>query len=96
MLYRHGKTDITDTLTPISDGLQRRMEFIGGEGNLWVRLAVAREFRTSERGEWIGDNKLTLIVPNARKRAIKGSSELVTPIKLKATDKTVLEVQLSW
>tara|TARA_B100001778_G_C18574173_1_gene624065 strand:+ start:36 stop:1097 length:1062 start_codon:yes stop_codon:yes gene_type:complete len=96
MLYRHGKTDITDTLTPISDGLQRRMEFIGGEGNLWVRLAVAREFRTSERGEWIGDNKLTLIVPNARKRAIKGSSELITPIKLKATDKTVLEVQLSW
>ena len=96
MIYRHGKTDITDTLTPMGDGLKRRMEFAGGEGTLWVRLGVAKEFLSSKRGVWIGDNKLTLIAASAHLRRINGSEELIAPIELKATDKTVLEVQLSW
>jgi len=96
MIYRHGKTDITDTLTPMGDGLKRRMEFTGGEGTLWVRLGVAKEFLSSKRGVWIGDNKLTLIAASAHLRRINGSEELIAPIELKATDKTVLEVQLSW
>jgi len=96
MIYRHGKTDITDTLTPKGDGLRRRMEFTGGEGNLWVRLAVSNEFLTNERGKWIGDNKLIIIAPAARLRTISGAAELIAPIELKPTDKTVLEVQLLW
>ena len=90
------KTDITDTLTPKGEGLRRRMEFTGGEGTLWVRLAVAKEFLSSKRGVWIADNKLTLIADSANLRRINGSVELIAPIELKATDKTVLEVQLSW
>ena len=96
LLYRHGKTDITDTLSPKDDGLRRRMEFSAGEGKLWVRLAVANEFFTSERGVWIGANKLTLIAPTARVRTINGKVELIAPIDLKTNDNTVLEVQLSW
>ena len=72
------------------------MEFTGGEGTLWVRLAVAQEFLSSKRGVWIADNKLTLIADSANLRRINGSVELIAPIELKATDKTVLEVQLSW
>jgi len=96
LLYRHGKTDITDTLSPNGNGLRRRMEFSAGEGKLWVRLAVANEFLTSERGVWIGDNKLTLITPTARVRTIGGNAELITPVDLEATGNTVLEVQFSW
>ena len=96
LLYRHGKTDITDTLSPKDDGFRRRMEFSAGEGKLWVRLALANEFFTSERGVWIGANKLTLIAPTARVRTINGKVELIAPIDLKTNDNTVLEVQLSW
>lgn len=72
------------------------MEFSAGEGKLWVRLALANEFFTSERGVWIGANKLTLIAPTARVRTINGKAELIAPIDLKTNDNTVLEVQLSW
>ena len=72
------------------------MEFSAGEGKLWVRLAVANEFLTSERGVWIGDNKLTLIAPTASVRTLDGKAELIAPVELKATGNTVLEVQLSW
>ena len=96
MLYRHGKTEITDTLSPKGKGLQRRMEFGPGEGKLWVRLATAKEFLTSERGVWIGDNQLTLIAPNARVRTIGGKAELIASVELKANGKTTLEVGLKW
>ena len=96
LLYRHGKTDITDTLSPKGNGLRRRMEFSAGEGKLWVRLAVANEFLTSERGAWIGDNKLTFIAHTASVRTLDGKAELIAPVELKATGNTVLEVQLSW
>lgn len=96
MIYRHDKTDITDTLTPKGDGLLRRLEFTGGEGPLWVRLAAAKEFLSSERGVWIGDNNLTLIAPSAQLRTINGSAELIAPIELKGADKTVMEFQILW
>ena len=72
------------------------MEFSAGEGKLWVRLAVANEFLTSERGAWIGDNKLTFIAHTASVRTLDGKAELIAPVELKATGNTVLEVQLSW
>ncbi|MAD24575.1 MAG: hypothetical protein CMO44_10445, partial [Verrucomicrobiales bacterium] len=96
MIYRHDKTDITDTLTPKGDGLLRRLEFTGGEGPLWVRLAAAKEFLSSERGVWIGDNNLTLIAPSAQLRTINGSAELIAPIELKGADKAVMEFQILW
>ena len=96
LLYRHGKTDITDRLTPKGDGLQRRMEFSAGEGQLRVRLAVANEFLTTERGVWLGDNNLTLIAPTSRVRTLGVNAELIAPVELKATGNTILEVQLSW
>jgi len=95
-LYRHGKTKITDTLTPKGEGLRRRMEFNGGEGVLWVRLAVGENFRTKEVGVWIGDNQLTLIAPTAFTRRIGKQTELIAPVKLKTNGKTILEVELQW
>ena len=72
------------------------MEFSAGEGKLWVRLAVANKFLTSERGAWIGDNKLNFIAHTASVRTLDGKAELIAPVGLKATGNTVLEVQLSW
>jgi hypothetical protein len=95
-LYSHGKTKITDTLTPKGKGLRRRMEFNGAEGVLWVRLAVGENFRTKEVGVWIGDNQLTLIAPTAFTRRIGKQTELIAPVKLKANGKTILEVELKW
>ena len=91
-LYRHGKTEITDTLTPKFKGLLRRMEFSGGEGELAVRLAVGENLRTKEVGVWITDQH----APTARVRSIGKQSELLAPVKLKANGKTILEVELQW
>ncbi|MDE2679949.1 MAG: c-type cytochrome [Verrucomicrobiota bacterium] len=95
-LYRHGKTEITDTLTARGKGLRRRMEFYGGEGELAVRLAIGENFRTKEVGVWITDQQLTIIAPTARVRSIGKQSELLAPVKLKANGKTILEVELQW
>ena len=95
-LYRHGKTKITDTLTPSGKGLRRRMEFTGGQGELAVLLAVGENFRTKEVGVWITDQQLTIIAPTARVRSIGKQSELLAPVKLKANGKTILEVELQW
>jgi len=100
MLYRHGKTEIADTLAPIrkdnGKGLQRRMTFGPGEGTLWVRLAVAKGFVSKESGVWGSTNNLTITAPTARVRFIGDQSELILPVKLKSNDPTHLEVNLSW
>ena len=95
-LYSHGKTKITDTLTARGNGLLWLMEFTGGEGELAVRLAVGDNFRTKEVGVWITDQQLTIIAPTAFTRQVGKQTELIAPVKLKANDKTILEVELQW
>ncbi|MBC8325266.1 MAG: c-type cytochrome [Verrucomicrobia subdivision 3 bacterium] len=95
-LYRHGKIEITDTLTPQGKGMQRRMEFTGGEGELAVRLAVGEDFQTKKLGQWIVDKHFTVITPTVKMRTVGKQMELHAPVKLKANGKTVLEVELQW
>ena len=96
LLYRHGKTEITDTLAPKNKGLQRVMTFGPGQEILWVRLATAKDFLTRERGVWMADEGFAIITPNARVRRIDDLAELIAPVRLKANGKTVLEVELQW
>ena len=96
LLYRHGKTEITDTLAPKNKGLQRVMTFGPGQEILWVRLATAKEFLTRERGVWMADEGFTIITPTARVRRIGDSAELIAPVRLRANGKTVLEMELQW
>jgi len=96
MLYRHGKTDIADTLVPLGKELYRRMEFDLGEGILWVRLAVADVFKSSEAGVWSSANNLTIIAPEARVRTIGNRYELILPVKLDINVQTKMEVKLTW
>ena len=96
LLYRHGKTEITDTLAPKNKGLQRVMTFGPGQKILWVRLATAKDFLTRKRGVWMADEGFTIITPNARVRRIGDSAELIAPVRLRANGKTVLEMELQW
>ena len=96
LLYRHGKTEITDTLAPKNKGLQRVMTFGPGQEILWVRLATAKEFLTREHGVWMADEGFTIITPTARVRRIGDSAELIAPVRLRANGKTVLEMELQW
>ena len=96
LLYRHGKTEITDTLAPKNKGVQRVMTFGPGQEILWVRLATAKEFLTRERGVWMADEGFTIITPTARVRRIGDSAELIAPVRLRANGKTVLEMELQW
>ena len=96
LLYRHGKTTITDKLTPERKGLKRRMEFTDGEGVLWVRLAAGDRFKSTEKGVWGTDTKLTVITPIAMLLSNGKQLELLAPVNLKANGKTVLEVELQW
>jgi len=96
LLYRHGKTTITDKLTPERKGLKRRMEFTDGEGVLWVRLAAGDRFKSTEKGVWGNDTKLTVITPIAMLLSNGKQLELLAPVNLKANGKTVLEVELQW
>ena len=96
MLYRHGKTDIADTLVPLGKELYRRMEFDPGEGMLWVRLAMANMFESSEAGVWSSANNLTIIAPQARVRTIGDQCELILPVKLNVNTRTQMEVKYSW
>jgi len=96
MLYRHGKTDIADTLIPIDKKLHRRIEFDPGEGILWVRLAVANLFELRETEVWISSNNLTIIAPQARVRTIGDQSELILPVKLNLNARTQIEAKYTW
>jgi len=96
MLYRHGKTDIADTLVPLGKELYRRMEFDPGEGMLWVRLAMANMFESSEAGVWSSANNLTIIAPRAHVRTIGDQCELILPVKLNVNTRTQMEVKYSW
>ena len=96
MLYRHGKTEITDTLAPGGKGLKRRMEFTGGEGVLWVRLAAGEKIKSTEKGVWVNDAQLKVITPFATLISNDKQLELLAPVNLKAEGKTILEVELQW
>jgi hypothetical protein len=72
------------------------MEFTGGQGILWVRLTVGKNFTSSNEGVWVCDAKLTIITPIAHLRSAGKQVELLAPVKLKANGKTTLEVELQW
>ena len=96
MLYRHGKTDIADTLVPIKKELYRRIEFDSGKGMLWVRLAVANAFESSDAKVWSAANNLTIIAPQARVRTIGDRCELILPVKLNLNARTQIEAKYAW
>ena len=95
-LYRLGQAEIADRLTPMVDGFRRRMMFSGGQGRLWVRLAVAAQFSGGESGVWVGDDALTTVAPTARVRVIGDRSELLAPVEFDADKNATLEVQWRW
>ncbi len=72
------------------------MEFTDGEGVLWVRLAAGHRFKSTEKGVWGNDTKLTVITPIAMLLSNGKQLELLAPVNLKANSKTVLEVELQW
>ena len=96
MLYRHGKTDIADTLIPIDKKLHRRIEVDPGEGILWVRLAVANVFELRETEVWSSANNLTIIAPQAVVRTIGDHCELILPVKLNLNARTQIEAKYTW
>ena len=96
ILYSHGTTKITDTLTPRGKGLRRRMEFVGTKGNLWVRLATAKVFLSDKPGVWATDTKLSIIAPNSKIRRIGGVSELIVPVKFDGSGKATIETEWHW
>ena len=96
ILYSHGTTEITDTLTPRGKGLRRRMEFIGTKGNLWVRLATAKVFLNDKPGIWSTDSKLSIIAPTAQFRRIGGMSELIVPVKFDGSGTATIEIAWQW
>ena len=96
LLYSHGTTKITDTLTPKDKGLRRQMEFAGAKGNLWVRLATAKVILNDKPGVWATDNKLSIIAPNSQVRRIGGMSELIVPVKFDGLGKATIEIEWHW
>jgi len=96
LLYSHGTTKITDTLTPKGKGLRRRMEFTGTKGNLWVRLATAKVFLNDKPGVWSTDSKLSIIAPTAQFRRIGEMSELIVPVKFDGVGKATIESEWHW
>jgi mono/diheme cytochrome c family protein len=96
MLYRHGKTEIADTLVPIKKELYRRIEFDSGKGMLWVRLAVANAFESNDAKVWSAANNLTIIAPQARVRTIGDRCELILPVKLNLNARTQIEAKYAW
>ena len=96
LLYSHGTTKITDTLTPRGKGLRRRMEFTGAKGNLCVRLATAKVFLSDKPGVWATDNKLSIIAPNSQVRSIGEMSELIVPVKFDGSGKATIEIEWHW
>ena len=96
ILYSHGTTKITDTLTPRGKGMRRRMEFTGTKSDLWVRLATAKVFLSDKPGVWATDTKLSIIAPNSRIRRIGGMSELIVPVKFDGLGKATIEIEWHW
>ena len=96
LLYSHGTTKITDTLTPRGKGLRRRMEFTDTKGNLWVRLATAKVFLNDKPGVWSTDSKLSIIAPTAQFRRIGEMSELIVPVKFDDSGKATIEIEWHW
>ena len=73
-----------------------RDRFDPGEGMLWVRLAMANMFESSEAGVWSSANNLTIIAPQAHVRTIGDQCELILPVKLNVNTRTQMEVKYSW
>jgi hypothetical protein len=96
ILYSHGTTRISDTLTPRSKGLWRRMEFTGAKGNLWVRLATAESFLSDKPGVWSVDTGLSIIAPAARLRRMGEMSELIVPVTFDGSGKATIEIEWHW
>jgi len=95
-LYQLGQTHIKDMLIPMTNGFRRLMKFSGAQSRLWVRLAVASKFTTSESGVWTGNDALITVAPTARVRVVDGHSELLAPVEFKTGNKATLEVQWRW
>ncbi len=96
ILYSHGTTKITDTLTPRGKGLRRQMEFNGPKGNLWVRLATAKVFLSDKPGVWSTNTQLSIIAPNSQVRRIGEISELIVPVKFDDLGKATIEIEWHW
>ena len=96
LLYSHGTTKITDTLTPRGEGLRRRMEFTGPKDNLWVRLATSKVFLNDKPGVWSTNSKLSIIAPTAQFRRIGEMSELIVPVKFDGFGKATIESEWHW
>ena len=96
LLYRHGQTMITDTLTSKGKGMRRRLEFTGSKGKLWVRLATANIFLTEKTGIWSTDAKLSIIAPTGKVRRIEGMSELIVPVNFDSSGKAMVYTEWQW
>jgi len=96
LLYSHGTTKITDTLTPKGKGMRRRMEFAGTMSDLWVRLATAKVLLNEKPGIWSTDSKLSVIAPTAQFRKIGEISELIAPVKFDDSGKAIIEIEWHW
>ena len=96
LLYSHGTTTITDSLTPRGKGMRRQMEFTGTKSDLWVRLATAKVFLNDKPGIWSTDSKLSIIAPTAQFRRIGEISELIAPVKFDESGKATIEMEWHW
>ena len=95
-LYQLGQAHIEDTLIPAAGGFRRSMKFSGGQGQLWVRLAVAAKFTNPELDVWTGDDAITIGAPTGRIRVIGGRSELLVPVEFDADKNATLGMEWRW
>ena len=96
LLYSHGSTMISDTLTPKGKGMRQLIEFTGTKKDLWVRIATAKVFVNDKPGIWSNGSNLSIIAPTAQIRTSGEKSELIAPIKFDNSGKASIEIDWHW
>ena len=96
LLYSHGTTKVTDTLTPKGKGMRQLIEFTGTKKDLWVRIATAKVFVNDKPGIWSNGSNLSIIAPTAEIRKSGEMSELIAPIKFDNSGKASIEIDWHW
>ena len=96
LLYSHGTTKVTDTLTPKGKGMRQLIEFTGTKKDLWVRIATAKDFVNDKPGIWSNGSNLSIIAPTAQIRTSGEKSEIIAPIKFDNSGKASIEIDWHW
>ena len=96
LLYSHGTTKVTDTLTPKGKGMRQLIEFTGTKKDLWVRIATSKDFINDKPGIWSNGSNLSIIAPTAQIRTSGEISELIAPIKFDNSGKASIEIDWHW